>query len=118
MLSLPPIAPLGWWKASLRLPRNHYVRLDTCDYSVYPLAIAVVSRRPRIWHRRGDPGWRRSRPACPLVGLAIRRSPIQTMRPPPQLAAGLPHSSRPPRISGALFNHRNWLTFQASPTCR
>lgn len=39
MLSLPPIAPPGWWKASLRLPRDHYVRLDTCDYSVHPLAI-------------------------------------------------------------------------------
>ncbi|GGY88551.1 hypothetical protein GCM10010365_03260 [Streptomyces poonensis] len=31
MLALPPIAPPGWWKASLRLPRDHYVRLDTCD---------------------------------------------------------------------------------------
>lgn len=39
MLSLPPIPPPGWWKASLRLPRDHYVRLDTCDYSVHPLAI-------------------------------------------------------------------------------
>lgn len=39
MLSLPPIAPPGWWKASLRLPRDHYVRLETCDYSVHPLAI-------------------------------------------------------------------------------
>ncbi|MDQ1051731.1 hypothetical protein QFZ76_009967 [Streptomyces sp. V4I2] len=39
MLALPPIAPSGWWKASLRLPRDHYVRLDTCDYSVHPLAV-------------------------------------------------------------------------------
>ncbi|MFE6555716.1 IS21 family transposase [Streptomyces sp. NPDC057746] len=39
MLTLPPIAPPGWWKASLRLPRDHYVRLDTCDYSVHPLAV-------------------------------------------------------------------------------
>ncbi len=39
MLALPPIAPPGWWKASLRLPRDHYVRLDTCDYSVHPLAL-------------------------------------------------------------------------------
>ncbi len=36
---LPPIAPPGWWEASLRLPRDHYVRLDTCDYSVHPLAV-------------------------------------------------------------------------------
>jgi transposase len=39
MLALPPIAPPGWWKASLRLPRDHYVRLDTCDYSVHPMAV-------------------------------------------------------------------------------
>ncbi|MER5385560.1 hypothetical protein ABT040_35810 [Streptomyces sp. NPDC002688] len=39
MLGLPSIAQLGWWKASLRLPRDHYVRLDTCDYSVHPLAV-------------------------------------------------------------------------------
>ncbi|WP_435846322.1 Mu transposase domain-containing protein [Streptomyces flaveolus] len=25
---------------SLRLPLDHYVRLDTCDYSVHPLAIS------------------------------------------------------------------------------
>lgn len=24
---------------SLRLPRDHYVRIDTCDYSVHPLAV-------------------------------------------------------------------------------
>jgi transposase len=39
MLALPPIAPPGWWKASLRLPRDHYVWLDTCDYSVHPQAV-------------------------------------------------------------------------------
>ncbi|MFD4723374.1 hypothetical protein ACFWOY_34595 [Streptomyces sp. NPDC058423] len=39
MLALPPIAPPGWWKAFLRLPRDHYVRLETCDYSVHPLAV-------------------------------------------------------------------------------
>jgi transposase len=39
MLPLPPISPPGWWKASLRLPRDHYVRVDTVDYSVHPLAV-------------------------------------------------------------------------------
>jgi transposase len=39
MLPLPPITPPTWWKTSLRLPRDHYVRLDTCDYSIHPLAI-------------------------------------------------------------------------------
>lgn len=45
MLALPPIAPPGWWKASLRLPRDHYVRLDTCDSSVHPL---TVGRRVEV----------------------------------------------------------------------
>ncbi|MFI9724618.1 IS21 family transposase [Streptomyces sp. NPDC052396] len=39
MLGIPPISPPGWWKSGLRLPRDHYVRLDTCDYSVHPLAV-------------------------------------------------------------------------------
>ncbi|MFE0044547.1 IS21 family transposase [Streptomyces albireticuli] len=39
MLGIPPISPPGWWKTSLRLPRDHYVRIDTCDYSVHPLAV-------------------------------------------------------------------------------
>jgi transposase len=39
MLTLPPVDPPGWWRSSVRLPRDHYVRVDTCDYSVHPLAI-------------------------------------------------------------------------------
>jgi transposase len=39
MLTLPPVDPPGWWRSSLRLPRDHYVRIDTNDYSVHPLAI-------------------------------------------------------------------------------
>jgi transposase len=37
---LPPIdvATIGW-RNSLVLPRDYYVRLDTCDYSVHPSAI-------------------------------------------------------------------------------
>jgi transposase len=42
MLSLPPVAPATGWRSSLRLPRDHYVRLDANDYSVHP---AVVGRR-------------------------------------------------------------------------
>ena len=36
MLSLPPVAPALGWRHSVRLPRDHYVRLDTNDYSVDP----------------------------------------------------------------------------------
>lgn len=36
MLSLPPVAPATGWCTSLRLPRDHYVRCDSNDYSVHP----------------------------------------------------------------------------------
>jgi transposase len=40
MGTLPPIdtATIGW-RTSLVLPRDHYVRLDSCDYSVHPCAV-------------------------------------------------------------------------------
>ncbi len=39
MLALPPVSPATGWCASLRLPRDHYVRLDGNDYSVHPGAV-------------------------------------------------------------------------------
>jgi transposase len=45
MLQLPPVAPPTGWRASLRLPRDHYVRLDANDYSVHP---AVIGRRVEV----------------------------------------------------------------------
>jgi transposase len=42
MLGLPPVPPMVGWRRSLRLPRDHYVRLDANDYSVDP---TVVGRR-------------------------------------------------------------------------
>jgi transposase len=45
MLPLPPVAPVTGWQASLRLPRDHYVRLDGNDYSVHP---AMVGRRVEL----------------------------------------------------------------------
>lgn len=42
MLPLPPVAPILGWRAAVRLPRDHYVRLDANDYSVHP---SVVGRR-------------------------------------------------------------------------
>nr|WP_277351243.1 IS21 family transposase [Micromonospora sp. HNM0581] len=40
MTALPPVdaAVLGW-RHTLRLGRDHYVRLDSCDYSVHPSAV-------------------------------------------------------------------------------
>ena len=39
MLTLPPVAPVVGWRSSQRLARDHYVRLDSNDYSVHPCAI-------------------------------------------------------------------------------
>lgn len=45
MLPLPPVAPPLGWRASLRLPKDHYVRVDTNDYSVDP---RMVGRRVEV----------------------------------------------------------------------
>ena len=45
MLALPPVAPATGWRTATRLPRDHYVRLDSNDYSVHP---AVIGRRVEV----------------------------------------------------------------------
>jgi len=45
MIALPPVAPATGWRRTARLPRDHYVRLDSNDYSVDP---AVIGRRIEI----------------------------------------------------------------------
>jgi transposase len=45
MLTLPPVAPETGWRSSLRLPRDHYIRLDSNDYSVHP---GVIGRRIEV----------------------------------------------------------------------
>ena len=45
MLTLPPVAPETGWRAWTRLARDHYVRLDSNDYSVHP---AVIGRRIEV----------------------------------------------------------------------
>jgi transposase len=39
MLTLPPVPPAVGWHAHARLARDHYIRLDSNDYSVHPAAI-------------------------------------------------------------------------------
>jgi hypothetical protein len=39
MLALPPVDPPAWWRMQTRIGRDHYVRVDTNDYSVHPDAI-------------------------------------------------------------------------------
>ena len=41
MLPLPPVAPAVGWVNRVRLGRDYYVRVDSCDYSVDP---AVIGR--------------------------------------------------------------------------
>ena len=45
MLALPPVAPVTGWRSSARLARDHYIRLDSNDYSVHP---AVIGRRIEV----------------------------------------------------------------------
>ena len=45
MLALPPVAPATGWRTWLRLPRDHYLRLDSNDYSVHP---GVIGRRVEV----------------------------------------------------------------------
>ncbi|MFD0440936.1 IS21 family transposase [Streptomyces chartreusis] len=71
MIALPPVDPPSWWRFSVRLGRDHYVRIDTNDYSVDPAAIGrtvtvlcdneqvlvlaaggeIVAQHPRCWAR-------------------------------------------------------------------
>ncbi|QTE28062.1 IS21 family transposase [Pengzhenrongella sicca] len=70
MLTLPPVAPQLGWRTRVRLPRDHYVRLGSNDYSVDPSAVGrfveviadleqvtvhlgakVVATHPRCWAR-------------------------------------------------------------------
>jgi transposase len=45
MLALPPVAPCVGWRQSIRLARDHYIRLDGNDYSVHP---GVIGRRVQV----------------------------------------------------------------------
>jgi transposase len=55
MLPLPPVAPATGWRSWLRLPRDHYVRVDSNDYSVHPAAVgrrvevAADLEQVRVW---------------------------------------------------------------------
>ncbi|MEU1569483.1 DDE-type integrase/transposase/recombinase, partial [Streptomyces mirabilis] len=71
MLALPPVDPPAWWRMQTRIGRDHYIRVDTNDYSVHPQAIGhtvtvltdndevialatggvIVARHPRCWAR-------------------------------------------------------------------
>jgi transposase len=70
MLTIPPVSPPHWWRFHTRIGRDHYIRVDTNDYSVHPRAIGktvmvradneeitviagndIVARHTRCWAR-------------------------------------------------------------------
>jgi len=70
MLGLPPVPPVVGWQRLVRLPRDHYVRVDANDYSVHPSVVGrwvsvsadlervrvhcagrLVADHPRCWAR-------------------------------------------------------------------
>jgi transposase len=97
MLSLPPVAPATGWRASLRLPRDYYLRYDTNDYSVDPAVIGrrievvagldrvrgfcagrLVADHERIWARHQT----LTDPAHWAAAQALRRQRLTIVRPP------------------------------------
>jgi transposase len=97
MLALPPVPPATGWRSSARLARDHYIRLDSNDYSVHPAVIGrrievladlqrvralcdgrVVADHKRIW------AWHQSvtDPAHLAAARALRRDRITVIRPP------------------------------------
>lgn len=58
MLTLPPIAPPVGLRFQIRLPRDYYVRVHSCDYSVHPSAIGrmvdVTAGLERVQVRLGS----------------------------------------------------------------
>jgi transposase len=99
MLALPPIAPTTGWRASTRLARDHYVRLDGNDYSVHPAVIGrrvevvadlhrvrvfcdghIVADHERLWARHQT----LSDPTHVAAARTLRRERIGLVRPAPE----------------------------------
>jgi hypothetical protein len=99
MLELPLLPPVTGWRQLLRLPRDHYVRLDGADYSVHPAAIGrrvvvsvdldrvrvscdgtLVADHDRVWAKHQTI----SDPAHLAAAKALRRGRIDLVRPPVQ----------------------------------
>ena len=96
MLTLPPVPPVTGWRFSARLARDHYIRLDSNDYSIHPAVIGrrieviadlarvravcegrVVAGHERIW------AWHQtiSDPAHVAAARALRRQRAGVLRP-------------------------------------
>jgi transposase len=99
MLTLPPVAPATGWRFSVRLARDHYIRLDSNDYSVHPAVIGrrveiiadlakvrvlcdgkVAAEHDRIWARHQTI----SSPEHIAAARALRRQRVGVLRPAPE----------------------------------
>jgi transposase len=97
MLALPPVPPVTGWRQSARLARDHYIRLDSNDYSVHPAVIGrrieitaglqqvtvhcegrLVARHQRIWAKHQTI----TDPAHLAAARALRQDRITIIRPP------------------------------------
>ncbi|MGW3622528.1 Mu transposase domain-containing protein [Streptomyces sp. NPDC000880] len=128
MLALPPVDPPRWWRFHTRIGRDHYIRVDTCDYSVHPMAIGkavVVRTDTEEVTALLTPGGRQVA-GMPAAGPDIRRSPIPTTPAPPLTCAGHTATSRPPRPaprpphpSTSTWSNADWtLMTGCSPSSR
>jgi transposase len=100
MLTLPPVAPVTGWRVSTRLARDHYIRLDSNDYSVHPGVIGrrieviadldrvqafcdghLVADHERIWAVHQT----LSDPAHVAAAKALRQARVGVLRPVPTL---------------------------------
>lgn len=93
MLCLPPVDPPAWWQLTMRLGRDHYVRVGTCDYSIHPRAIghkvtvrvdtqtvsATCNGTQVAWHPRC---WARHQTLTEAAPPAARRVPARQGRRP------------------------------------
>jgi transposase len=96
MLTLPPVPPVTGWRSSARLARDHYIRLDSNDYSVHPSVIGrrieitadlqhvtvhcdgrMVAGHDRIWARHQTI----TDPAHLAAATALRRERFEVVRP-------------------------------------
>jgi transposase len=99
MLAPPPVPPATGWRVAARLARDHYIRLDSNDYSVHPAVIGrrieviagldrvralcdgkTVADHERIW------AWHQtiSDPAHVAAARALRRQRPGVLRPAPE----------------------------------
>jgi hypothetical protein len=94
---LPPVPPATGWRHSVRLARDHYIRLDANDYAVHPAAIDrrieiiadldrvrafcgadLVADYERIWARHQTI----TDPAHRTAADLLRRQHLAVVRPP------------------------------------